>query len=690
MRLNGSIDISQIKHRWKGEWNGSEIYYLNDVVKYNGIKFVCIDTELSDSRKYGNAYRPTVANEYWQEFSYGYLWRDGWNYRDHYYPGDVIKWNSDWYVCNKYNFGGHPVYENGSLSTNWTKILDTGETNKCSNHIWFANYEPMGWTRNMCSNGYDYIYRPYAYQSIGTINGNFEFAFMGRSDSTTTTTLADNYVAEQCNFSFDFWDYYDGYRPSITGGVPKCIQVFGHYSHVMFLFDNGEIYAAGYNGNYQLGNGETTNRGFPARIGRTKYDTSPHRRTGILRDVFIIKAAASEGINESTYIHCLLLDNQGQVWSWGYNGYGQLGHGHVNLVDIPKKIDTKFFDYAKIVDIWTSGTGSYGCSFALDENGQVWAWGYNTYGVLGIGNYSIDRCVRPVKQTIDWMDYGGIKKINLTGNSDNSSHGGHVLTNDGSMWVFGGSMGYAGFHKGFPTNDTYSPYPEKMSTILQNDLKTNGNLNNTQVRELGQATDVVDNVADFWSSGYGNQGKLFMKEKITNAMFAAGYSSGSNNSILSQQEQINEVDRDNPWGNADLSYPILMDLGNFKDIKDVCSVGAENTNQSHVFLDSGGTVMVNGSSTANTVKGIGVNHTTVEFSKAAYTWERDITISSTPIQVRNLNNVAMISSQGSTAGIFAITTDNKVKFWGNVNTTYSLTPRNSIASIHNPITLNNY
>ena len=31
MRLQGSIDISQIKHRWKGQWNESEIYYLNDV-----------------------------------------------------------------------------------------------------------------------------------------------------------------------------------------------------------------------------------------------------------------------------------------------------------------------------------------------------------------------------------------------------------------------------------------------------------------------------------------------------------------------------------------------------------------------------------------------------------------------------------------------------------------------------------
>ena len=111
---------------------------------------------------------------------------------------------------------------------------------------------------------------------------------------------------------------------------------------------------------------------------------------------------------------------------------------------IPKKIDPKYFDYARIVDIWAGGTGSHGKSFALDENGDLWAWGYASYGALGIGIYNGNYCTRPFRQPYDYTRYGGIKKFIMTGYNDNEDNGGIVLTHDGKMHIWGGAYAEAG------------------------------------------------------------------------------------------------------------------------------------------------------------------------------------------------------------------------------------------------------
>ena len=48
MRLHGAIDISQLKHNWRGKWSPNTVYFLNDVVTHGGEKFVCITTDLHD------------------------------------------------------------------------------------------------------------------------------------------------------------------------------------------------------------------------------------------------------------------------------------------------------------------------------------------------------------------------------------------------------------------------------------------------------------------------------------------------------------------------------------------------------------------------------------------------------------------------------------------------------------------
>ncbi len=82
--------------------------------------------------------------------------------------------------------------------------------------------------------------------------------------------------------------------------------------------------------------------------------------------------------------HALILDKNGDVWAFGNNQYGQLGLG--NLIDRPNP--TKVNLPVKIIYV---ACGAYH-SMVIDENNEVWAFGKNSSGQLGLGD-QIDRNV---------------------------------------------------------------------------------------------------------------------------------------------------------------------------------------------------------------------------------------------------------------------------------------------------------
>jgi alpha-tubulin suppressor-like RCC1 family protein len=139
-------------------------------------------------------------------------------------------------------------------------------------------------------------------------------------------------------------------------------------SHSLFLDSGGNVWVCGSNFYGQLGVGDDTdrNRGVVQVVALT----------GIFSQV----AAGSA--------HSLALrPSDGTVWAWGYNLFGQLGNGAalgsatpVNTPFQVKKSDGTFLTgVTKIVAI-----GNH--SLAVDNNGQLWAWGENSYGELGLGD----------------------------------------------------------------------------------------------------------------------------------------------------------------------------------------------------------------------------------------------------------------------------------------------------------------
>jgi hypothetical protein len=75
--------------------------------------------------------------------------------------------------------------------------------------------------------------------------------------------------------------------------------------------------------------------------------------------------------------HTLAITNDGKVWTWGFNLYGQLGNGTNTDSNVPVQV-------SGLNDI-TAVAGGYAHSLALTNSGVLWDWGYNNDGQLGNG-----------------------------------------------------------------------------------------------------------------------------------------------------------------------------------------------------------------------------------------------------------------------------------------------------------------
>ncbi len=75
--------------------------------------------------------------------------------------------------------------------------------------------------------------------------------------------------------------------------------------------------------------------------------------------------------------YSLVLQNDGTVWAWGENEWGQLGDGTTTNSDVPVQV-------RNLSDVIAISAGHYH-SLALKSDGTVWAWGDNESGELGNG-----------------------------------------------------------------------------------------------------------------------------------------------------------------------------------------------------------------------------------------------------------------------------------------------------------------
>lgn len=79
--------------------------------------------------------------------------------------------------------------------------------------------------------------------------------------------------------------------------------------------------------------------------------------------------------------HCLVLSDAGQLFSWGCNLFGQLGLGSRDQQEIQKPSLIKKLATMNIVQMSCGGNHC----LAMTKNGEIYSWGSNAFGQLGIG-----------------------------------------------------------------------------------------------------------------------------------------------------------------------------------------------------------------------------------------------------------------------------------------------------------------
>ena len=84
---------------------------------------------------------------------------------------------------------------------------------------------------------------------------------------------------------------------------------------------------------------------------------------------------------------CYIINNEGDVYAWGVNDDGQLGIGNTDYQRDPIKIN----ELSNIVKIEENGENYY----AITENGEVYVWGVNDDGLLGISSTNLQEV--PIK-----------------------------------------------------------------------------------------------------------------------------------------------------------------------------------------------------------------------------------------------------------------------------------------------------
>jgi alpha-tubulin suppressor-like RCC1 family protein len=79
--------------------------------------------------------------------------------------------------------------------------------------------------------------------------------------------------------------------------------------------------------------------------------------------------------------HSLALTSGGNVWAWGANSSGQLGNGTTSPSSTPVEVKNSAGSGPLTNIVAIAAGGSF--SMALQSNGAVWTWGYNNDGELG-------------------------------------------------------------------------------------------------------------------------------------------------------------------------------------------------------------------------------------------------------------------------------------------------------------------
>lgn len=217
----------------------------------------------------------------------------------------------------------------------------------------------------------------------------------------------DNVVSAEVGSGTGYALKKDGTLCNIYGGeILSNVVAFKTSAKTTYaLKEDGTLWAWGFNGLGQIGNGESSTQNVKTPV-------------KVLEDVISINTTSGK----FGYATAYAIKEDGTLWSWGYNNEGQVGNGSMRNQSTP----------VKILDDVVYVRASNFTAYAIKKDGTLWAWGANSSGQ--VGNDMTTTQTAPVKI----LDNVAIVEAS-------NRFTAYAIKTDGTLWSWGANdMGQIG------------------------------------------------------------------------------------------------------------------------------------------------------------------------------------------------------------------------------------------------------
>jgi len=176
--------------------------------------------------------------------------------------------------------------------------------------------------------------------------------------------------------------------------------------------------------------------------------------------------------------HTIGLKKDKTLWAWGRNTIGQLGTGNYQSQIIPKMVNS--------LKIWKDISTGWQHSIALKNDSSIWIWGNNTFGELGLGLDSFNFNIPHKIDLNKWI------KICAAANT---SFG---IQANGKLWCWGKNTLALGLSNQYNNDSVYFRSPHEI------DNSTDW----VDIVSSGTHTIALKKDGSIWSWGFNDGGQL--------------------------------------------------------------------------------------------------------------------------------------------------------------------------------------
>jgi len=197
-------------------------------------------------------------------------------------------------------------------------------------------------------------------------------------------------------------------------------------------------------------------------------------------------AATTQPVVAAGGWHSLAINAEGQLWAWGRNVDGQLGigaSGEDSMSDVPVRVGT--------ASDWVDVSAGDNHTLAINSSGQLYAWGFGGNGQLGRGDKSSSSVPVRVGNASNW------KIVNANGQNS------FAINTNGQLFAWGmnndGSLGLG-------TSGKSVNSPTQVGTATN--WKTVSTSPDSQAVHLGDHTLAITTTGELWAWGSAFAGQL--------------------------------------------------------------------------------------------------------------------------------------------------------------------------------------